>query len=47
MAEFVGAGAWLDAIVAMMECELQEWRLRRLLYEDEEWHCSLSLQQTC
>lgn len=41
---FIRAGAWLDATLAIMECELPQWSLRRILYEDGEWHCSLSSQ---
>lgn len=42
--EFMKAGAWLDAALAIIEWELPQWTLRRLLYEDGEWHCSLSRQ---
>jgi hypothetical protein len=40
----IGAGAWTDAALALLACELPQWKLRRLLYEDGEWHCSLSRQ---
>ena len=42
--EFVSAGAWIDATLAIIESKLPRWTLRRLLYEDGEWRCSLSLQ---
>jgi hypothetical protein len=45
IAEFVKAGAWLDATLAIIECELAQWSLRRLLYADGDWHCSLSRHQ--
>jgi len=37
-------GAWADAVLALLELELPHWKLRRLLYEDREWHCFLSRQ---
>jgi hypothetical protein len=37
-------GAWTDAVLALVEIELPHWTLRRLLYEDGEWLCSLSSQ---
>jgi hypothetical protein len=41
-AELVKAGAWLDATLAIIESELAQWSLHRLLYADGDWHCSLS-----
>jgi hypothetical protein len=38
----IEAGAWCDAALALIELELPAWKLRRLVYEDGEWHCSLS-----
>jgi hypothetical protein len=38
------SGAWVDATLALLELELPQWRLRRLICEDGEWHCSLSRQ---
>ena len=40
----IGAGAWTDAVLALIAFELPQWKLRRILYEDGEWHCSLSRQ---
>jgi hypothetical protein len=40
----IGAGAWTDAALALIVFELPQWTLRRILYEDDEWHCSLSRQ---
>jgi hypothetical protein len=40
----IGAGAWADAALALIAFELPQWKLRRLLYEDGEWHCALSRQ---
>src|SRR5262249_27688341 len=38
------AGAWTDAALALIELELPAWSLRRLVYEDGEWLCSLTRQ---
>jgi hypothetical protein len=40
----LGAGAWTDAALTLVACELPQWQLRRLIYEDGEWLCSLSRQ---
>jgi hypothetical protein len=42
--QLIEAGAWSDAALALIELELPAWKLRRLVYEDGEWHCSLSKQ---
>jgi hypothetical protein len=34
--------AFTDAALAVLELELPQWRLRRIVHEDGEWHCSLS-----
>jgi hypothetical protein len=38
----IESGAWTDATLALVELELPQWKLRRLVYEDGEWLCSLS-----
>jgi hypothetical protein len=40
----IESGAFADATLALLELELPQWKLRRLIYEDGEWHCSLSKQ---
>jgi hypothetical protein len=40
----IAAGAWTDAALAVIALELPAWTLRRLAYEDGEWHCALSRQ---
>lgn len=40
----IESGAWIDAVLALLELELPQWKLRRIVYEDGEWHCSLSRQ---
>jgi hypothetical protein len=42
--QLIAAGAWSDAALALIELELPAWKLRRLIYEDGEWLCSLSRQ---
>jgi len=38
----IESGAWTDAALALLELELPQWKLRRIVYEDREWHCALS-----
>ena len=40
----VESSAWVDAALALIELELPGWRVRRLICEDGQWHCSLSRQ---
>src|SRR5262245_4234139 len=40
----IEAGAWTDAAMALVELELPQWKLRRLVLDDGEWFCSLSRQ---
>jgi hypothetical protein len=40
----IETSAWTDATLALVELELPQWQLRRLVYEDGEWLCSLSKQ---
>jgi len=49
IAQLIGVGAWSDAALALIELEPPAWKLRRLVYEDGEWHCSLfqTRQSTC
>jgi hypothetical protein len=37
--------AWTEAAVALVELELPQWHLRRLVYEDGAWLCSLGKQR--
>ena len=38
----IESDAWTDAALALLELELPQWKLRRIVYEDGEWHCALS-----
>ncbi|MBX9712075.1 MAG: hypothetical protein K2X60_13665 [Xanthobacteraceae bacterium] len=43
--KLIAAGAWTDAAFALLAGELPQWKLRRLVYDEGEWHCALSLQR--
>src|ERR1700730_6230497 len=36
------SGALVDAALALLELEFPQWKLRRLIYDNGDWHCSLS-----
>jgi hypothetical protein len=36
--------AWTDGALALLELGLPQWTLRRIVYEDGEWHCRLGKQ---
>jgi hypothetical protein len=38
----IESNAFAEAMLALLELELPQWKLRRLIHEDREWHCSLS-----
>ena len=38
----IAAGAWCDAVCALIELEIPGWSIRRLVHEDGEWLCSLT-----
>jgi hypothetical protein len=40
----IETGAWTDATIALLQLELPEWELRRLVNDNGEWLCSLSNQ---
>ena len=39
------ASAWLEAALVILKMELPRWKLRRLVYDDGQWHCALSLRR--
>ena len=39
------SGAWTDAVLALIELELPQWQLRRVVYDAGEWCCALSRQR--
>jgi hypothetical protein len=34
--------AWTDAALALIDLELPQWQVRRIAYDQGEWHCALS-----
>ena len=41
----IQAQAWTDAALALIDLELPQWQVRRLVYDEGEWHCALSRQR--
>jgi len=41
----IQSGAWTDAAIALLDFELPQWQIRRLVYDEGEWHCALSRQR--
>lgn len=39
------SGAWTDATLALIDLELPQWQLRRIAYDEGEWHCALSRER--
>jgi len=42
VSRLIETGAVIDAIFALQALELSQWKLRRIAYDDGEWHCSFS-----
>ena len=43
--QLIRSGAWTDAALALIDLELPLWQVRRLAYDDGEWHCALSRER--
>jgi len=41
----IQSGAWTDAALALIDLELSQWQLRRIAYDEGEWHCALSRER--
>jgi hypothetical protein len=41
----IQSGAWTDAALALIDLESPQWQVRRLAYDEGEWHCALSRQR--
>jgi hypothetical protein len=41
----IGSGAWMDAALALIDLELPQWQVRRIVYDEGEWYCALSRQR--
>ena len=37
--------AWIDATLALIDLELPRWQIRRIAYDEGEWHCALSRER--
>jgi hypothetical protein len=40
--QLIRSGAWTDAALSLIELELPQWQVRRLVYDSGEWYCALS-----
>jgi hypothetical protein len=40
--QLIACCAWTDAALSLLALEQPRWQLRRLVYDDGEWHCALS-----
>ncbi len=38
----ISSQAWTDAALALIDFELPQWQVRRIAYDEGEWHCALS-----
>lgn len=45
LTRLIDAEAWADAALALMELELPMWQVRRIAYDEGEWHCALSRER--
>ena len=43
--QLIGSDAWMDATLALIDLELPQWQVRRIAYDEGEWHCALSRQR--
>jgi hypothetical protein len=41
----IQSGAWTDAALALIDLELPQWQIRRIAYDEGDWHCALSRQR--
>src|SRR5882762_2959873 len=43
--QLLQSAAWIDAALALIDLELPLWQIRRIAYDEGEWHCALSRQR--
>lgn len=43
--QLIQSQAWTDAALTLVELELPQWQVRRLVYDGAEWFCALSRQR--
>src|ERR1700716_4242778 len=41
----IGSEAWTDAALALIDLELPLWQVRRIAYDEGQWHCALLRQR--
>src|ERR1700744_4183472 len=41
----IASSAWTDAMLTLINLELPQWQVRRIAYDEGEWHCALSRQR--
>ncbi|MGA7806561.1 hypothetical protein [Bradyrhizobium sp.] len=41
----IGANAWTEVALALIDLELPQWQVRRIAYDGGEWHCALSRER--
>jgi len=45
IAQLIGARAWIDVALELIDLELPLWHVRRIAYDAGEWYCALSRQR--
>jgi hypothetical protein len=43
--QLIQSSAWTDAALVLIDLELPLWQIRRLAYDEGEWHCALSRER--
>ena len=43
--QLIEAGALTEGALALIELDLPQWKLRRVTYDEGEWHCARSRQR--
>jgi hypothetical protein len=43
--QLIQCEAWTEAALALIELELPQWQVRRIVYDEGEWHCALSRER--
>jgi hypothetical protein len=43
--QLIQSEAWTDAALALIDLELPQWQVRRIVYDEGEWHCALSRER--
>jgi hypothetical protein len=41
----IASHAWTDVVLGLIDLELPQWQVRRIAYDEGEWHCALSRQR--